>query len=61
MANGFMGIMGYAATTVSGIGIAEISKHFGWNAALLSIAGFAIVGMVLFLCAWSAKATGYDR
>ena len=61
MANGFMGIMGYAATTVSGIGIAEISKHFGWNAALLSIAGFAMVGMVLFLCAWSAKATGYDR
>ena len=61
MANGFMGIMGYAATTVSGTGIAEISKHFGWNAALLSIAGFAMVGMVLFLCAWSAKATGYDR
>ncbi len=61
MANGFMGIMGYAATTVSGIGIALISKHFGWNAALLSIAGFAIVGMLLFLCAWSAKATGYDR
>ena len=61
MANGFMGIMGYAATTVSGIGIAEISKHFGWNAALLSIAGFAIVGMMLFLCAWSAKADGYAR
>ncbi len=59
MANGFMGIMGYAATTVSGIGIALISKHFGWNAALLSIGAFALVGMLLFLCAWSAKANGY--
>ena len=59
MANGFMGIMGYAATTVSGLGIALISEHFGWDAALLSIGGFAIVGMAFFLFAWNAKATGY--
>ena len=59
MANGFMGIMGYAATTVSGLGIALISQHFGWNAALLSIGGFALVGMVFFLFAWNASATGY--
>ena len=61
MANGFMGIMGYAATTVSGLGIALISKHFGWNAALLSIGGFAFVGMLFFLFAWNAQATGYKR
>ena len=61
MANGFMGIMGYAATTVSGLGIALISKHFGWNAALLAIGGFAIVGMVFFLFAWNANADGYKR
>ena len=61
MANGFMGIMGYAATTVSGLGIALISKHFGWNAALLSIGGFAIVGMMFFLFAWNANATGYKK
>ena len=61
MANGFMGIMGYAATTVSGLGIALISKHFGWDAALLSIGGFAIVGMTFFLFAWNAKATGYGK
>ena len=59
MANGFMGVVGYAATTVSGLGIALISKHFGWNAALLSIGGFALVGMVFFLFAWNANATGY--
>lgn len=61
MANGFMGIMGYAATTVSGRGIALISTHLGWNAALFSIGAFAIIGMFFFLCAWSARADGYAR
>ena len=59
LATGFAGIMGYLSTTVSGIGIAFIKEHFGWGVALCSIAAFAIVGMVLFLCAWSAKADGY--
>ena len=61
MANGFTGIMGYASTTVSGIGIAFIAERFGWSAALCAIALFALVGMALFLCAWSAKADGYAR
>ena len=61
MANGFTGIMGYASTTVSGLGIAFIAERWGWSAAICSIAAFAIVGMVLFLCAWSAKADGYVR
>ena len=59
LATGFAGIMGYLSTTVSGIGIAFIKEHFGWGVALCSIAAFAIAGMVLFLCAWSAKADGY--
>ena len=59
MANGFTGIMGYASTLVSGIGIAFIKTHYGWGVTLASIAGFALVGMILFLCAWSARATGY--
>ena len=53
--------MGYASTTVSGIGIAFIAERFGWSAALCAIALFALVGMALFLCAWSAKADGYAR
>jgi len=61
MANGFTGIMGYAATTVSGIGIAVINVHFGWGVTLCAIAGFALVGMVLFLFAWNASADGYKR
>ena len=61
MANGFVGIMGYASTTVSGIGIALIKEQFGWGVTLGSIAGFALVGMVLFLFAWNATADGYAR
>ena len=59
MANGFTGIMGYASTTVSGIGIALIKEHFGWGVTLGAIAGFALVGMVLFLFAWNSSANGY--
>ena len=61
MANGFTGIMGYAATTVSGIGIAVINVHFGWGVTLCAIAGFALVGMMLFLFAWNASADGYKN
>ncbi|MBQ7189921.1 MAG: MFS transporter [Kiritimatiellae bacterium] len=61
MANGFTGIMGYASTTVSGIGIALIKEHYGWGITLGTIAAFALVGMVLFLLAWNAAATGYKK
>ena len=61
MANGFTGIMGYASTTVSGIGIAFLAEKFGWGAALCSIAVFALIGMTLLLFAWNANADGYKR
>ena len=59
MANGFTGIMGYASTIVSGLGIAFIKETFGWGPTLGAIAGFAIIGMALFLFAWNANADGY--
>lgn len=61
MANGFTGIMGYLSTLVSGIGVAFIKTHYGWGATLCSFAGFAIVGMLLFLLAWSSNANGYKK
>ena len=61
LATGFAGIMGYLSSTVSGIGIAFIKETFGWGVALCAIALFALAGMALFLCAWSAKADGYSR
>ena len=61
LATGFAGIMGYLSTTVSGIGIAFIKETFGWGVTLCAVAFFALVGMVLFLCAWSARADGYGQ
>jgi OPA family glycerol-3-phosphate transporter-like MFS transporter/OPA family sugar phosphate sensor protein UhpC-like MFS transporter len=61
MANGFTGIMGYASTIMSGIGVAFIKEHYGWGATLCSFAVFALIGMVLFLFAWTANADGYKR
>ena len=61
MANGFTGIMGYASTIVSGVGVAFIKTHYGWGATLCSFAAFAIIGMVLFLFAWTSAADGYHK
>lgn len=61
MANGFTGIMGYLSTLVSGIGVAFIKTHYGWGATLCSFSLFALLGMVLFMCAWNAKADGYKK
>ena len=61
LATGFAGIMGCLSTTVSGVGIAFIKETFGWGVTLCAVAFFALVGMALFLCAWSAKADGYKR
>ena len=61
MANGFAGIMGYASTLVSGIGIAFMKETFGWGAALFAIAAMALAGMVVLLFAWNANADGYRK
>jgi OPA family glycerol-3-phosphate transporter-like MFS transporter/OPA family sugar phosphate sensor protein UhpC-like MFS transporter len=61
MANGFAGIMGYLSTLVSGVGIAYMKETFGWGAALFTIAAMALVGMVIMLFAWNAKANGYKN
>jgi len=61
LATGFSGACGYLSTTVSGIGLALVSKHFGWGGALAVIALLAVVGMALFMLAWSSSADGYDR
>ena len=61
LATGFTGIMGYASTVVSGIGIAILREHFGWGLTICAIGVLALVGMVLLLCAWDAAADGYRR
>ena len=54
------GLFGYASTVVSGVGLGFVAQHYGWNWAYVGIIGVAIVGMLVFLMMWGARADGYD-
>ena len=58
-ANGLTGLFGYASTLVSGVGLGFVAQHYGWNWAYVGILGMALVGMVIFLLMWGARADGY--
>ncbi len=60
-ANGFTGLFGYASTIVSGVGLGYMAEHWGWNVAYIGIISMAIVGMVIFLLMWDARADGYEE
>ena len=59
-ANGLTGLFGYASTLVSGVGLGFVAQHYGWNWAYVGILGMAVVGMLVFLLMWGAKADGYE-
>ena len=59
-ANGLTGLFGYASTLVSGVGLGFVAQHCGWNWAYVGILGMAVVGMLVFLRMWGAKADGYE-
>ena len=56
---GLTSIFGYASTTLSGWGMGYVVQHYGWNTAFEGLIGCAVVGTLLFICAWPAKADGY--
>ena len=59
-ANGLTGLFGYASTVVSGVGLGYVAQHYGWNWAYVGILGMAVVGMLVFLLMWGARADCYD-
>ena len=59
-ANGLTGLFGYASTLVSGVGLGYVAQHYGWSWAYVGILGMAVVGMLVFLLMWGAKADGYE-
>ena len=59
-ANGLTGLFGYASTVVSGVGLGYVAQHYGWNWAYVGILAMALVGMLVFLMMWGAKADGYE-
>ena len=56
---GLTSIFGYASTTLSGYGLGYVVQHYGWNAGFAGLVGCAVIGTVLFILAWPAKAHGY--
>jgi sugar phosphate permease len=58
-AAGLTGLFGYASTTISGYGVGWLVKHYGWDAAFLLFGVSTILGSIMFLFCWPAKAHGY--
>ena len=56
---GFTGLFGYASTLLSGWGLGLLAQTLGWDYAIGTLVFVAIIGTVIFLFAWSAKANGY--
>ena len=58
---GLTSIFGYASTVLSGWGIGALVQHYGWDAAFRGLMVVAVVGTLLFIAAWPAKAHGYKN
>ncbi len=58
---GFTGLFGYLSAIVSGWGLGYLAQHYGWNVALGSMVGTAVIGTLLFLLAWPARGHGYGQ
>jgi phosphoglycerate transporter family protein len=56
---GLTSIFGYASTVLSGWGLGTLVQNYGWDAAFYVLVGATIVGTMLFIAAWPAKAHGY--
>lgn len=56
---GFTSLFAYASTVLSGWGIGIVVERYGWNAAFGLLVGAGVLGMMLFILAWPAKAHGY--
>ncbi len=60
-ANGVTGIFGYASVMVSGWGLGKVAAVYGWNPVYQIVIGLAVVGIIVFLLMWNAKADGYEE
>lgn len=67
-ANGLVGLFGYASGLVSGIGVGafvdlmnKVNPAKSWDYVFTGMIGIALLGMLVFLLMWNAKADGYDE
>ena len=61
-ANGLTGLFGYASGIVSGFGVGYmIDLLNNWDYVFAGMIGIAVIGTLVFLTMWGAKADGYDE
>jgi len=59
-AGGFTGLFGYASTVLSGYGMGYLAETYGWDHTFGILTGLGLVGILVFLIGWNAKAHGYE-
>ena len=57
---GLTSIFGYASTVLSGWGLGALVQRYGWDAGFAGLIIAAVIGTLLFIVAWPAKADGYE-
>ena len=60
-ANGILGIFGYAATSIAGIGFGYLADNAGWNSVFLVAIIFGAIGSLVIATLWKAPADGYEK
>lgn len=60
-ANGLVGIFGYAATTISGVGFGWLADNMGWDSVFAVTIVFGVVGALVMMLMWKAPADGYAK
>lgn len=58
---GLTSIFGYASTVLSGWGLGALVQKYGWDAGFFGLIIVTVIGTLLFIAAWPAKAHGYER
>ena len=58
---GLTSIFGYASTVLSGWGLGALVQRYGWDAGFVGLIIATVIGTLLFIAAWRAKAHGYDN
>src|SRR5947207_6037095 len=56
---GLTSIFGYASTVLSGWGLGALVERYDWNVGFAGLIIAAVIGTLLFIAAWPAKADGY--
>ncbi len=57
-AAGFVGFFGYVGRTIEGVGIGWLAKNYGWDAAIWSILGCTLLGIILLAFLWNVRPRG---